>query len=210
MWTPPYNVMPDEDLRPMVTDVGSAELITVGSDGFPVATRLPVIWREDRLHFHLAVANPQWQEITDGAPALAVVTGPEAYMSPSWYVAKQETGRVVPTWNYSSIHFRGRVRTFRDEHRLRTTVTELTDLHESLREHPWSVSDAPKTFIDQQLKAIVGIEFEIESILARAKRSQNRPLEDREQIIRGLEQGTLQERALASQMAADLAGSAPA
>jgi len=207
MWTPPFNVLADDELRPMVKAVGSAELVTVGADGFPVASRLPVIWRDDRLHFHLAVANPQWRDLEDGSPALAVVTGPEAYVSPAWYAAKYDTGRVVPTWNYSSVHFRGRVRTFRDAEGLLATVTELTDLHESGRDEPWSVTDAPETFIAQQLKGIVGIELTIESVQARAKRSQNRPLEDRESVIRGLRVGTLQEQAMALQMEADLAGS---
>lgn len=68
---------------------------------------VPVLWSEDRLIFHMALANPHWRTIKDAAPALAVVTGAEAYVSPSWYATKAEHGRVVPTWNYSAIHFTG-------------------------------------------------------------------------------------------------------
>jgi transcriptional regulator len=110
MYTPPYNAMREAELRPMVEAVGSAELITVDEGGFPVATRLPRLWRGDRLRFHMAVANPHWRTISDRAPALAVVTGPEAYIGPAWYAAKAKDGRVVPTWNYSAIHFTGRRR----------------------------------------------------------------------------------------------------
>ncbi|HEX7739948.1 MAG TPA: FMN-binding negative transcriptional regulator [Marmoricola sp.] len=205
MWTPPFNKMPEDELRPMVADVGSAELITVGTDGFPIATRLPVVWRGDELRFHMAVANPQWRELKDGSPALAVVTGPEAYITPSWYAGKRTHGREVPTWNYTAIQFRGRVRVFRDIDGLRETVSELTDAQERRRDEPWAVSDAPDTFVDQQLRAIVGVDMRIEAITARAKRSQNRTLEDRRTVVEGLREGTAMEQVMAAQMAADLA-----
>lgn len=206
MWTPPYNVMADDELRRTVLEVGSAELVTVGADGFPVASRLPMVWRDDRLLFHLAVANPQWRDLTDGSPALAVVTGPEAYVTPRWYVGKQLHGREVPTWNYSAIHFRGRVEVYRDPERLRATVSELTDLQEAARPDPWAVGDAPDSFVDQMVKAIVGIDLVVEQISARAKRSQNRTLEDRRSVIDGLSAGTSRERQMAEAMARDLQG----
>jgi transcriptional regulator len=189
----------------MVDTIGSAELITVGDDGFPIATRLPVLWHGDRLVFHLAFANPHWGSIVDGAPALAVVTGPEAYISPSWYAAKQEHGRVVPTWNYSAVHFTGTVTVHRDPAWLRTAVSELTDLHEQRRSAPWSVTDAPETYVAQQLKAIVGVDFAIRSVEGKAKRSQNRSDEDRAGVVDGLRRvGGTRERALADQMERDL------
>lgn len=186
MYLPPFNVMDPDEVRPMVEAVGSAELITVGADGFPQATRLPVIWAGDRLIFHLAIANPHWRSITDGTPALAVVTGPEGYVSPSWYAAKAEHGRVVPTWNNSAVHFSGHATVHRDPEWLRTAVSDLTDLHEGGRGEPWQVTDAPESFVAQQLKAIVGVELAIVEVRAKAKRSQNRSDADRVGVIAGL------------------------
>jgi transcriptional regulator len=207
VWTPPYNRVPDEQLRPMVSAIGSADLVTIAADGFPVASRLPVVWNEGRLLFHMAVANPQWRDLEDGSPALAVVTGSEAYVTPTWYAGTYTHGREVPTWNYSAIHFRGRVEVYRDDERLRASVSELTDLQEAGRVSTWAVSDAPRSFIDQQLRAIVGVDLLIESVSARAKRSQNRTLEDRASVIRGLRsEGGPREQQMAEQMAADLDG----
>lgn len=123
---------------------------------------------DDRLIFHLAIANPHWRSITDGTPALAVVTGPEGYVSPSWYAAKAEHGRVVPTWNYSAVHFSGHATVHRDPEWLRTAVGDLTDLHEGGRAEPWQVTDAPESFVAQELKAIVGVELAIVEVRAEA------------------------------------------
>lgn len=205
MYVPRFNVMDADEVRPFVAAAGSAELVTVGHDGFPLATRLPVVWSEDRLIFHMALANPHWRSINDDAPALAVVTGPEAYISPSWYATKAEHGRVVPTWNYSAIHFTGLVTVRREPEWLEEAVTSLTDHHEGPREEPWSVADAPESFVAQQLKAVVGVEFSITAVEAKAKRSQNRSDEDRSGVIAGLlaEPGA-GSHLVASQMQADL------
>ena len=206
MYVPRFNAMHEDELRSMVDVVGSAELITVGDDGFPRATRLPVLWLGDRLVFHLAYANPHWRTIAEDAPALAVVTGPETYVSPSWYAAKKEHGRVVPTWNYSAVHFTGHVTVHREPEWLLDAVSALTDVHEGRRERPWSVGDAPDTYVTQQLKAIVGVELAIATVEGKAKRSQNRSDEDRIGVIAGLrEEGGGRERAMADQMERDLA-----
>ena len=207
MYVPPFNRMPADELRPLVDAAGSAELVTIGDDGFPRATRLPVIWSGERLVFHMAIANPQWRAIADGSPALAIVSGAEAYISPSWYAAKAEHGRVVPTWNYSAIHFTGRVTVRREPEWLAAAVTELTDLHEGRRDEPWQVSDAPATYVEQMLKAIVGIEFAIETVEAKAKRSQNRSDADRAGVVDGLRAEPARGNAeMADQMQTDLGG----
>ena len=205
MYVPRANVMDPEQLRPLVAEAGSAELVTVSADGFPQATRLPVVWAEDRLVFHMALANPHWRSIADGAPALAVVTGPEAYVSPSWYASKAEHGRVVPTWNYSAIHFTGHATVHRDAAWLEDAVRALTDVHEQRREQPWAVDDAPGSYVAQQLKAIVGIELVVRAVEGKAKLSQNRSDADRAGVVAGL----LSEpdgpgRRVAEQMRADL------
>jgi transcriptional regulator len=187
VYVPRFNAMEDADeIQRLVASVGSAQLVTVDPTGFPAATLLPVIWDGDRLVFHLARANGHWTSIEPGAPALAVVTGPEAYVSPAWYASKADHGRVVPTWNYSAVHFTGRVQVHTDAEWLRDAVRRLTATHEQGRPQPWSVDDAPATYIEKQLRAIVGVEFAIERVEAKAKLSQNRDDMDFGGVVAGL------------------------
>jgi transcriptional regulator len=189
----------------------SADLVTF--DGTkPVSTLLPVIWdRPDpigtadpdladsadlgadadpasygRLLGHIAIANDQWQTAQPGAQALAIVHGPQAYISPSWYESKARHGRVVPTWNYEAVHLTGTIEFHQDTEWLRSFVTRLTQRHEGGRAHPWAVSDAPPEYIDGQLRAIVGVELTITAIEAKQKLSQNRSALDREGVVAGL------------------------
>ena len=187
MYAPTFNRVEDEEqARRMVAASGAAELVTVGADGYPVATLLPVLWRGGTVLAHMARANPHWREIGDGSPALLVAAGPQAYVSPSWYAAKAEHGRVVPTWNYTTVHLTGRVRVHDDVEWLRGMVTALTDAHESHREHPWAVTDAPSPYVEGQLRGIVGIELTVERVEAKAKLSQNRSDADRAGVVAGL------------------------
>ena len=185
-YVPRFNVMPADEVRGFVEGVGTAQLVTVAGDGAPDATFLPVLWRGDRLVGHLARANPHWRAIRDGSPGLVVVQGPDAYVSPSFYASKREHGRVVPTWNYSSVHLRGPVRVVDDVDWLRELVGALTDHHEAPRAEPWAVEDAPSKYVEGQLKAIVGVEMVVESVEAKAKLSQNRSEQDRAGVVAGL------------------------
>jgi transcriptional regulator len=186
MYVPRFNTMEADEARRLVAAVGSAQLITVAEDGYPAATLLPVLWDEDRLVFHMARANPHWRSIRPGSPALAVVSGAEAYVSPAWYPSKDEHGRVVPTWNYSAVHVTGRAEVHDDADWLRDAVTRLTDTHEQQRDAPWAVADAPDRYLDKQLRAIVGVELTIERVEAKAKLSQNRSDADRAGVVAGL------------------------
>jgi transcriptional regulator len=182
-----------------VDAAATATLVTF--DGTkPVATLLPVIWDRPaglpesgdapaafgRLLGHIAVANDQWQTAARDAEGLAIVTGPEAYISPAWYESKTRHGRVVPTWNYEAVHLTGPVAFHRDPQWLRNVVTRLTERHEAGREHPWAVSDAPPEYIDGQLRAIVGVELTVRSVEAKRKLSQNRSEPDRAGVVAGL------------------------
>src|SRR4051812_17253081 len=187
----------------MVRTIGAGDLVTVGDDGYPLATRLPVVWEGDRLVMHIARANPHWRSVpTDSdVPALVFVTDAEAYVSPAWYASKVEHGRVVPTWNYSAVQLTGRVRRHDDPAWLREAVTLLTRQHESGRPEPWAVIDAPATYVDKQLRAIVGLELVVERVEGKAKLSQNRSEEDRAGVILGLrEEGGSRESVVADQM----------
>ena len=183
---PRFNVMDADDVRPFVDAAGTAQLVTVGPDGAPDATLLPVLWEGDRLVGHLARANVHWRRMVEDSPALAIVSGRDTYVSPSWYATKAEHGRVVPTWNYSVVHLRGRLRIHDDPEWVRALVTRLTDRHEQPREEPWQVTDAPGNYIDKNLRPIVGVELVVESVEAKAKLSQNRSDEDRSGVAAGL------------------------
>ena len=188
MYVPVFNALDDAtEIRGLVAAAGSAELVTVGPDGYPTSTLLPVVWDADRLVFHMARANPQWRTIGDDAAALAVVTGPQAYVAASWYPSKAEHGRMVPTWNYSAVHLTGRASVRTDEAWLREAVTLLTDHQEEGRADRWHVTDAPADFVTRQLRAVVGIEVRIERVEAKAKLSQNRSAADHAGVVTGLE-----------------------
>jgi transcriptional regulator len=189
VYLPHFNAMDDPaDIRAFVEAIGSAEIVTAGTDGTPLATLLPILWSEDggTVVAHMARANAHWREIGEGQRALAIVAGPQAYISPAWYATKAEHGRVVPTWNYSAVHLTGAVTVHDDPEWVRDAVTTLTDRHEGLRAEPWAVGDAPETYVDKQLKAIVGLEMTVERVEAKAKLSQNRSDADRAGSVDGL------------------------
>ena len=165
-------------------------LVTVGRDG-PTASHVPMLLDAapapyGALRGHVARANPQWKDLAAGQPALAIFLGPDAYISPSWYATKKQTGKVVPTWNYVAIHAAGPVTFFDDADKLLALVTELTKRHEGPRREPWAVTDAPADYIQSMLRAIVGFELRIEKLEGKWKMSQNRPAEDRPGVVAGL------------------------
>ena len=167
-----------------------ATLISITPTGL-VATHLPVLLDEHRgpngtILGHVSRANLQWQQSDPAAEALIIFTGPDTYVTPSWYPAKQQTGGVVPTWNYAAIHVYGKLTFFEDPERLRDIVTRLTNQHEAAFAQPWQVTDAPPNYIDSQLKAIVGFELPILRIEGKRKFNQNRSSEDRAGVINGL------------------------
>ncbi len=135
---------------------------------------------------HIARANPQWRTTDVTQEALAIFSGPDAYITPSWYETKRLTGKVVPTWNYVTIHARGRVTFFQEPAQLLDLVRRLTERHEGERAAPWAVSDAPPDFIQSQLRAIVGVRVEITALTGKWKMSQNRSSADRAGVVAGL------------------------
>ena len=187
MYVPRFNAVEDEaTIRAMVAAARTAWFVTVDASGVPAATLLPIMWQGDTVVAHMAKGNAQWREIEPDAAALLIVSGPEAYISPSWYATKAEHGKVVPTWNYSAVHLTGTVRVHEDPEWLRTAVTELTGLHEHGREHPWQPTDAPARYIEGQLRGIVGLEITNIRVDAKAKLSQNRSDADRQGVIDAL------------------------
>jgi transcriptional regulator len=190
MYIPPAFKDDDiESIRATIRDARLANLVTSTADGL-VATPLPLLLDEGEgphgtIYGHVAKANPQWRMAGIGE-ALAIFMGPEAYVTPSWYVTKQETGKVVPTWNYIAVHAYGPVEFFEDPERLLDVVTRLTKRHETSRENPWAVSDAPADFIVAQLRGIVGLRIPVSRFEGKRKMSQNRPAGDRLGVVAGL------------------------
>jgi transcriptional regulator len=138
------------------------------------------------LRGHVARANPVWKESVADVEALVAFSAADAYVSPSWYATKRESGKVVPTWNYAVVHARGPLRVIDDRGWLHALVTRLTAQHEAHRDAPWQVGDAPGEFVEQMLRMIVGIEIPIASLQGKWKVSQNRPERDRVGAVEGL------------------------
>ncbi|MCD7109349.1 FMN-binding negative transcriptional regulator [Rhizobium sp. DKSPLA3] len=205
MYTPPAFRL--DDRRDMFTTMRAARLanvITATADG-PFATPLPLFLDESEgeygvLYGHLAKANPQWRTpvIGDG---LAIFMGPDAYVTPAWYATKQQTGKVVPTWNYVTVQARGPVEFFDDAGRLLDVVTRLTALHEAPRAVAWAVDDAPADFIASQLRGIIGLRMPITHLEGKRKMSQNRNEADRQGVANGLsESARASDRDVATQI----------
>lgn len=135
---------------------------------------------------HIARANPLWRDYRAGSHALAIFQGPQAYISPTFYPSKAETGEVVPTWNYAVVHAGGTLRFIQDVDWLREFVAGLTAAHEASRSMPWKIDDAPAPYIDKMLSLIVGFEFSIVTLSGKWKVSQNRSQTDREGVLRNL------------------------
>lgn len=164
-------------------------LITAGPGGLQ-ANAIPFLIKPQiselgTLQAHLARANGQWRELADVDECMVVFQGPDAYVTPSWYATKKESGKVVPTWNYVMVHAWGRPRVIEDAGWLRVQIGALTDSKEAVFAQPWAVSDAPEAFIAGQIKGIVGLEIPISRIEGKWKVSQNRPAADRVGVIEG-------------------------
>jgi transcriptional regulator len=193
MYQPPHFIETRQDvLHGLIRAHPLGLLISNGQDG-PVANAIPFLLDADvgpngKLLAHLAKANPQWRLLADNpaSPVLVVFQGADAYVTPSWYETKRETGKVVPTWNYAVVQVRGTARVIDDADWLLAQITALTTQHETPREKPWAVSDAPDAYVKAQMKGIVGVEIEITAIEGKWKVSQNRPIADREGVAAGL------------------------
>lgn len=185
----PFVIEDTAALHDAIDAVGLALLVTATADG-PLATHLPLLLARDEgehgtLYGHIARANGQWRAETIGE-ALAVFQGPDGYVSPSWYATKPETGKVVPTWNYRSVHAGGPVEFFDDRDRLLDVVTRLTNRQEGRRAKPWSVDDAPADYIATMLRGIVGLRLPIRRLQGALKMSQNKEARDERGVLEGL------------------------
>ena len=195
MYIPHQNKVEDwDEIQQFVASVRAADLVTVNSSGLPVATLMPMVWQVDNpqsgsygiLIMHMARANPQWKEIFPGTQALAILHGAQAYISPTNYENKRTDHKVVPTWNYQSVHISGTVEISEDTELLRQIVTDLTNAHESTRRLPWQVEESDPHYFELQLKGIIAVILHVTKVEAKSKLSQNKSHEDRIRIVEDL------------------------
>ncbi|QMV63596.1 FMN-binding negative transcriptional regulator [Pseudomonas berkeleyensis] len=177
-------------LHQQIRGSGLALLSTAGSQGLQ-ASHLPLLLEAGEgefgtLYGHFARANGHWRDLAEGAEALVVFSGPDAYVHPGWYLAKAEHGKVVPTWNYIAVHAWGQAEVFDEPERLLQLVSRLSDQHERSQARSWSVSDAPGEYIDAMLRAIVGFALPIRRLEGKWKLGQNRSSADQHGVRAGL------------------------
>jgi transcriptional regulator len=208
MYQPAHGKFIVDDPLELLTELArerAATLVSLGDDGY-LTTMLPLIVVPGRgehglLQGHVARANPHWRALEGQAQAIVIFHGADAYISPTWYPEKQRNGKVVPTWNYSMVVVHGTITVHHEHDWKLANVRDLVVRHESQRDEPWAVDDAPADYIDVQAKAVVGLEMAIERIDAKQKLTQNRSVEDFEGTLAALSNGSPRERAVAQEMA---------
>lgn len=174
-----------------------ATLVTLSSSGLN-ANHIPLYLSDSPAPFgalwgHVARANPILADLENGGEVLAVFQGPDAYITPSWYATKQETGKVVPTWNYVAVHAHGCLRVVDDAVWLRAQLDALTAQSEAPFAEPWVVSDAPSEFTERLMTAIIGVEMVITRLQGKWKVSQNQPSQNQASVVAGLKASGLPE-----------------
>ena len=205
MYCPAHFAQTDPaEISALIRRVALAELITWTGERIEAST-IPMLFDEaigerGALLGHVARVNPQWKTCDTTAAALAIFRDDDAYVSPSWYPAKAAHGRVVPTWNYLTVHVHGPLIVHDNDEWKRGLLERLTTLHEASRPEPWAMTDAPRQFIDAQIRAVVGLELRVERIEAKWKLSQNRDDADIDGVIGHLADGDGPQQAVAERM----------
>ena len=187
MYVPEHFKAEDADaLIARLARASAGVLVTMDAEGQPFATHAPILWDSatQTATAHIARANPQHNFAANRA--LIILSGREAYVSPSLYPSKAEHGKAVPTWNYEAVHLSGAVEWFSDPQRLESVVCGLSELHENTRPEPWSLDDAPRPYIDAMLRGIVGAAVKVDRIEAKRKLSQNKTGADFDGVREGL------------------------
>ena len=179
----------ESTLLEIIREYPFATLITSSESGIE-ATHLPVflakIDGKNIIQAHIARANKIWKSVKEKSQVLLVFNGPNCYISPNYYPTKAESGKAVPTWNYVVVHVKGHISFIHDEKWIYNIIDSLTSEHESMQETPWSIADAPDTYVNKMLSAIVGIEISVNSIEGQWKLSQNQPQINKFGVVNGL------------------------
>jgi len=191
MYIPSQFEQPDiEVMHELIRNRQLATLVTLGANGIN-ANHIPLHFSPTPEPFgvlrgHIARANPLWRDLASDVETLAIFHGPDAYISPSWYATKQESGKVAPTWNYAVVHAYGSLRVIDDAAWVRTQLEALTQHNEADFPEPWAVSDAPEDFTEKLIEGVIGIEMVITRLIGKWKVSQNQPPQNQRSVIQGL------------------------
>lgn len=146
----------------------------------------PELSEKGTLRAHIAKGNSFLKNYDEGSEVMVIFQGPHHYISPGWYASKAEHGKVVPTWNYATVHARGSLKMIDDADWLMAQLNSLTTINEAGYDDPWKVPDAPEKYITGQMKGIIGIEIEITHLTGTWKMSQNKNVADKTGVIDGL------------------------
>jgi transcriptional regulator len=191
MYIPKHFEQPSvEAMHALISSNPFAALVTYGSEGL-CANHIPMELHEEPKPYgtlvgHVARANPVWREVSNNHESMVIFQGANIYITPSWYPSKKESGKVVPTWNYAVVHAHGYIRVVDDAQWVKAHIEQLINRQESSFAQPWTISDAPREFIERLILGVVGIEIPITRLVGKWKVSQNQPESDRGGIVSGL------------------------
>ena len=180
-----------EVMQALMRDYPLTTLVTLSASGLN-ANHIPLHWVEEdgssygSLRGHIARSNPLWTDFDPQTEVLAVFQAENAYISPSWYAIKPQTGKVVPTWNYAAVHAYGKLRIIDDPAWIRRQLEKMTDEFEAGFPEPWSVADASADFTERLITQIIGIEISVTRLQGKWKVSQNQSPENRNSVIEAL------------------------
>ncbi len=132
---------------------------------------------------HVARANSHWRDFVAASDVLVGFIGPNAYVSPSWYVSSN----MVPTWNYIAVEVRGTIELLEGQVAHLDLVDRLSARHEAHLPQPWHSNKMDAATRSRMLDAIVGFRIRIHSIEAKAKLGQNRSADDMSAAAAALE-----------------------
>lgn len=191
MYLPKYHALNDLDTMQAHIDRHPLGAWVCLGGASLVANHIPFILdrtqgAHGRLIGHVSRGNAVWRDLHDGAPSVVMFLGPQAYITPAWYPGKQSHGKVVPTWNYVTVHAHGIARAVEDDNWMLDMLHRLSDAQEASRPDPWKVTDAPSEYVQKKLRAIVGIEITIDRLEGRLKVSQDEDAADRHGTVEGL------------------------
>lgn len=191
MYVPKHFDEPSIDvMHTLIRNYPLATLVTLSANGLN-ANHIPLHLTDDgspygSLRGHIARSNPLWTDFDPQTEVLAVFQEENAYISPSWYATKPQTGKVVPTWNYAAVHAYGRLRIIDDPVWIRRQLESMTAEFEAGFPEPWSVADAPADFTERLITQIIGIEIGVTRLQGKWKVGQNQPPENRSSVIEAL------------------------
>lgn len=201
MYIPKHFKLEDEAIINEIIDNYSFATLVSQHNGEPYATHLPLVWKPDEsaLYGHFAKKNGQWHDI-ENERVLAIFQGPHCYISSTWY----ETKRTVSTWNYVSVHLYGTLEILTDDKKIYESLEELIIKYEGAGSSN-ELSSLDPNFVEGMVKGIVPFKIKVEEIQAKAKLSQNHPLERQKRVIKELEKSKDEnERLIAAMMKRNL------